>query len=104
MGLATLIGHRTAGAGVWLSDNNRLLDGGVARAAETGQFASDGSWLIEGVGVKPDIEVDNLPRATFLGGDAQLDAAVDHLRRLLSDKPVTRPAAPPLLPPSQRPR
>jgi C-terminal processing protease CtpA/Prc len=34
----------------------------MIRVAETGQFAClDGKWLIEGVGVTPDIEVDNLP-------------------------------------------
>jgi tricorn protease len=38
LGLAPLVGKRTAGAGVWLSDNNRLSDNGMARVAEMGQF------------------------------------------------------------------
>lgn len=93
--LGTLVGRRTAGAGVWLSDGNRLLDRGIVRAAETGQFALDGSWLIEGRGVTPDIDVDNPPRATHDGADAQLDAAVNHLLRKLAEQPLARPQAPP---------
>jgi tricorn protease len=93
--LGTLIGRRTAGAGIWLSDGNRLLDRGIMRAAETGQYALDGGWLIEGRGVTPDIDVDNPPRSTHEGGDAQLDAAVNHLLRQLAEQPLPRPVAPP---------
>jgi tricorn protease len=92
--LGALIGRRSSGAGVWLSDSNRLLDGGLMRAAENGQFALDGSWLIEGRGVVPDIDVDNPPRATAEGGDAQLDAAVAHLLQTLSASPIPKPVAP----------
>jgi tricorn protease len=101
--LGTLVGRRTAGAGVWLSDGNRLLDRGIARAAETGQFALDGSWLIEGRGVTPDIDVDNLPRDTHAGGDAQRDAAVNHLLRKLTEQPLARPVPPPPARPQFRP-
>ncbi|KPF44776.1 hypothetical protein IP80_17450 [beta proteobacterium AAP65] len=93
--LGTLVGRRTAGAGIWLSDGNRLLDRGIMRAAETGQYALDGSWLIEGRGVTPDIDVDNPPRSTHEGGDAQLDAAINHLLRQLAEQPLPRPVAPP---------
>ena len=95
LGLGALIGRRTAGAGVWLSDSNRLADGGLMRAAETGQFVPGDGWIIEGRGVEPDIEVDNPPRATAAGGDAQLDAAVDHLQRRLAEQPRPLPARPP---------
>jgi tricorn protease len=93
--LGALVGRRTAGAGVWLSDRNRLADNGLMRAAENAQFSLDGSWLIEGRGVAPDIEVDNPPRATFDGADAQLDAAIAHLQRRLIEQPITVPVAPP---------
>ncbi len=96
LGLATLIGKRSSGAGVWLSDRNRQSDGGMARAAETGQYAPDGTWLIEGTGVSPDIEVDNLPRATFNGEDAQLQAAIGHLKRQIASKPLTEAKQPPI--------
>jgi tricorn protease len=83
LGLAPLVGKRTAGAGVWLSDNNRLSDNGMARVAEMGQFnVEDGQWLIEGVGVSPDVVVDNLPHATYQGQDRQLEVALQLLEKL----------------------
>ena len=89
LGLAPLVGMRTAGAGVWLSDNNRLSDDGMARVAQNGQFnTADGHWLIEGVGVTPDVEVDNLPHATFTGQDRQLEVALDLLAQKLKAQPV----------------
>ncbi len=93
LGLATLVGKRTAGAGIWLTDSNRLVDGGQARAAERGQVSLDGAWLIEGKGVEPDVEVDNLPHATFKGDDAQLAAAIRVLEEKLAAKPVVEPPA-----------
>ncbi|MBC7665087.1 MAG: PD40 domain-containing protein [Caulobacter sp.] len=93
--LGTVVGMRTAGAGVWLDDDNRLSDGGIARAAQSVQVALDGARLIEGVGVVPDIEVDNLPHATFEGQDAQLDMAIKVLKdqRAASPWPVIPPYA-----------
>ena len=91
LGLGTVVGRRTAGAGVWLSDRNRLADGGIARAAEVGQFALDGAWLIEGRGVEPDVDVDNLPRESFDGKDAQLDRAIALLRESLAKDPLKKP-------------
>lgn len=93
--LATLIGKRPSAAGVWLTDGNRLADGGIARAAEQGQISLDGEWLIEGQGVTPDIDVDNPPHATFKGEDAQLAAAIRLLEERLSAKPVLAPLVTP---------
>jgi len=99
--LAPLIGTRTAGAGVWLSDGNALVDGGRARVAENPQFGLDGTWLVEAVGVSPDVEVDNLPHESFKGVDRQLDTAIDWLQRKLQAEPVRplRAGAIPPLPP-----
>ena len=97
--LGPLIGTQTAGAGVWLSDGNALVDRGRARVAEFPQYGMDGRWLVEGVGVVPDIAVDNLPHESFNGTDRQLDAALDWLRRKLDAEPVQplrRGAIPPL--------
>jgi tricorn protease len=98
LGLAPLVGKRTAGAGVWLSDNNRLSDNGMARVAEMGQFhTEDGQWLIEGVGVSPDVVVDNLPHATYQGQDRQLEVALEMLAKKLKEQPV-KPYAPQTIP------
>jgi tricorn protease len=93
LGLGKIIGKRTWGGEIWLSASNTLPDRGIATAAESGVFA-DGKWLIEGHGVDPDIVVDNLPHATFQGKDAQLDAAVAYLKKLIREKPITTPHAP----------
>jgi tricorn protease len=86
--LAPLVGKRTAGAGVWLSDGNGLSDNGMARVAEFTQYGADGQWLIEGVGVSPDVEVDNLPHETFEGRDRQLEVAIELLQKKLKEQPV----------------
>lgn len=88
LGLGKVIGTRTWGGEIWLSGNNFLVDQGIATAAETGVYGPDGTWLIEGHGVDPDIIVDNLPHATFKGEDAQLKAAIEHLKKLIADNPV----------------
>jgi tricorn protease len=98
LGIGPLIGMRTAGAGIWLSDRNRLLDKGMARVAEFPQFDRQGRWLIEGKGVAPDIEVDNPPYATAMGADAQLEAALAYLRERLQTEPIVQPA-PQAIPP-----
>lgn len=93
LGIAPLVGTRTAGAGVWLSDRNPLADRGMVRAAENAQYAIDGTWIVEGRGIAPDREVENLPHATFKGNDAQLEAAVGMLSETIARQPV-----PPLVP------
>jgi len=94
LGLGKVIGMRTWGGEIWLSGGNRLVDRGIASAAEDGVFGPERKWLIEGHGVDPDIVVDNLPHASFGGGDAQLDAAIGYLQRLIKEKPVEAPVAP----------
>lgn len=94
LGLGKVIGQRTWGGEIWLSSSNRLTDGGLARAPMNGVYGPEGEWLIEGHGVDPDIEVDNLPHATFKGEDAQLDAAVQYLLEEIKKDPRAVPAPP----------
>ena len=98
--LGTVIGKQTAGAGVWLSGRNRVVDNGIARVAEYPVFNMDGQWVVEGSGVKPDIEVSNPPHATYNGQDAQLEAAIEYLQNKLRDQPISEYQAKPL--PSSR--
>ncbi|GLH72678.1 tricorn protease [Geothrix limicola] len=91
LGLGPVVGRRTAGAGAWLTDSNLLADRGQIRAAEWAQYlGKDGSWIIEGVGVAPDVEVENLPKETYEGRDRQLETAI----KLLQDKLAKEPVAP----------
>lgn len=86
-----------------MSINNRLVDSGYASAAQTGVYGPERKWLIEGHGVDPDVVVDNLPHATFQGGDAQLDAAVGYLLEQIRKDPRSVPQ-PPDYPRKGRPR
>jgi len=94
LGLGQVIGMRTWGGEIWLSQSNILVDRGIASVAETGVYGPEGEWLIEGHGVDPDIVVDNLPCATFQGKDAQLEAAVKYLQEKIEKKPVEVPNHP----------
>jgi tricorn protease len=94
LGLGKVIGMRTWGGEIWLSSDNRMVDNGIASAAEMGVFGPEGKWLIEGRGVEPDIVVDNLPFETFKGKDAQLAAAIEELKKQIKEQPVEAPKVP----------
>uniref|UniRef100_UPI0037C89DBB S41 family peptidase n=1 Tax=Luteitalea sp. TaxID=2004800 RepID=UPI0037C89DBB len=103
LGLGVVIGTRTWGGEIWGSGSSGLLDRGIASVPDTGVFGTDGTWLIEGRGVEPDLVVDNLPRATWEGDDAQLDAAVAWLRARIAAAPVP-PIVTPTYPDKRAPR
>jgi tricorn protease len=95
LGLGPVIGARTWGGEIWLSSSNRLSDGGLARAPMTGVYGPEGEWLIEQIGVVPDIEIVNMPHATFNGEDEQLDTAIDYLLEEIRLDPRPVPDPPP---------
>ena len=94
LGLGKVIGTRTWGGEIWLTSSNRLVDGGIATAAEFGVYGPEQIWLIEGHGVEPDIVVDNLPHETFRGRDAQLERAIQFLQEQIEKDPRPVPAPP----------
>lgn len=94
LGLGPILGARTWGGEIWLSGVNTLSDGGIARAPMSGVYGEEGKWLVEQEGVIPDIIVDNLPHATFMGQDAQLDAAIAYLQKKIAEDPRPVPKAP----------
>jgi len=100
LGLGVLIGKRTWGGGIWGSSENHLVDGGIAAAPQWGTFNENYDWGggVEMTGVEPDIEVDNDPRTTFDGSDAQLERAISELKEWLAKEPV-----PPYQTPPKRP-
>lgn len=103
LGLGVLIGTRTSGAGLSVDNSLQLSDGGKTRIGEAAPFvmSKDGPrWIVEGDGVEPDLVVDNLPHASFMGSDAQLSTAVT----LLAKKNSASPAAPGVPPIPQRTR
>lgn len=96
-GLGTLIGKRSWGGVVGISNRGGLIDGGGVSVPEFGMVNLKGEWVIEGYGVDPDIEVENDPKSVIAGRDPQLERAVDEVLKKINAnpvKPLTRPAAP----------
>ena len=77
MGLGKLIGKRTWGGVIGIRGSLPFLDGGYLNKPEFANFGRDGSWILEGVGMEPDIEIDNNPGLEFEGIDAQLLKAIE---------------------------
>ncbi len=92
--LAPVIGMRTWGGAIGIEAHQDLLDGGTVTPPQFGLYGLDRRWLIEGVGVVPDIEVQNMPGDVLRGKDAQLDAAIEHLMKQVREKPFELPPPP----------
>ena len=94
-GLGLLIGKRTWGGVVGISGIGGLLDGGVAFVPIQGTNDTDGSWIIEGHGVDPDIEVANDPQSMIAGRDLQLERAIAEVMAEMEREPMKLPSRPP---------
>ena len=93
-GLGPLIGKRSWGGVVGITNHGQLIDGGTVNVPQFGTNAVDGGWVIEGIGVEPDIVVENDPKSVIAGRDPQLERAVDEILRLIDDDPRTLPQRP----------
>jgi tricorn protease len=96
-GLGKLIGTRTWGGLVGMSDNAGLVDGGYIAVPRFGIFDENGQWIIEGTGVSPDIEVVDRPEQLAKGIDPCIEKAVEVLLKQLQEnlvKKVNAPAPP----------
>ena len=93
-GLGTLVGKRSWGGVVGISNRGGLIDGGTVNVPEFGMINVKGEWVIEGYGVDPDIEVENDPRSVIAGKDPQLEKAVEEVMRKISANPMKLPSRP----------
>ena len=94
--LGKLIGKRTWGGVVGIRGSLPLLDGGQLMKPEFAPFGTDGkNWIIEGIGVEPDIYVDNDPAKEYAGIDEQLNKAIEVIMEELKTKEVKLPPIPP---------
>ncbi|MEK7704139.1 MAG: S41 family peptidase, partial [Myxococcota bacterium] len=96
-GLGPLIGKRTWGGVIGITEHGPLIDGGDVYVPEFGTAGADGQWIIEGHGVEPDIEVDNDPVSVIEGRDPQLERGIEEVMARMAAAPKklpTRPAAP----------
>ena len=93
-GLGPLVGRRSWGGVVGISNTGPLIDGGAISVPLSGMANRDGKWIIEGHGVDPDIDVENDPKSVIEGKDPQLERAVAEVLKKIQAHPVTLPSKP----------
>jgi tricorn protease len=92
-----LIGTRTWGGLVNASVPYPLVDGGTITAPAQAVFGPDG-FIVEGMGVPPDIEVIESSRAVMEGRDPQLERAVEEALKLVATSTVEAAKTPSAFP------
>ncbi len=92
--LAPVLGMRTWGGAVGIELHQPLVDGGGTTPPQFGSIGINGQWAIEGVGVIPDIEVQNMPGDMLRGKDAQLETGVQYVLDQLREDPMELPSVP----------
>ena len=92
--LGPLIGKRSWGGVVGISSRGPLLDGGTVFVPLQATNDTDGSYIIEGHGVDPDIVIDNDPQSVIEGKDPQLERGVQEVLRMMAENPMKLPARP----------
>jgi tricorn protease len=95
MKIGPLIGTKTWGGLVGTWDTPLFVDGGRMVAPRGGFYDINGQWAVEGVGVSPDIEVQQIPAKLIKGGDPQLERGVEEVLKLLKTQSVEIKPEPP---------
>ncbi len=93
-GLGPLIGKRSWGGVVGITNRGTLIDGGTVYVPEFGTNDVDGNWIIEGHGVDPDIEVDFNARDYLEGRDPQLERGIQEVLARIEAEPRKLPSRP----------
>jgi tricorn protease len=92
--VGTLVGTRTWGGLVGILGFPEFLDGGGVTAPNVGIWTKDG-FVVENVGVAPDIEIEQTPAEIIKGRDPQLEKAIEVALEELKKNPQTDPTRPP---------
>lgn len=92
--LGKLIGKRTWGGLVGTLGFPNLMDGAYVSAPNLAIWTEDG-WIVENVGVPPDIEVEQWPEQVISGHDPQLEKAIEVIMDALKKDPPQRIKRPP---------
>jgi tricorn protease len=88
MKIGPLVGTKTWGGLVGTWDTPQFVDGGRMVAPRGGFYDVNGEWAVEGVGISPDIEVQQNPADVIKGRDPQLERAVEEALKLLKTQAV----------------
>ena len=93
-GLGKLVGRRTWGGLVGILGFPILMDGGYVSAPNLAIWSEDG-WVVENIGVPPDIEVEQWPAEVIAGHDPQLEKAIQVVMEELKKNPPKKLQRPP---------
>ncbi len=93
-GVGTLVGKRTWGGLVGTLGFPELMDGGMVTAPNLAIWTEEG-FIVENVGVAPDIEVEQWPADVISGKDPQLEKAIEVAMKELEKNPPAEPVRPP---------
>lgn len=83
MKIGPLVGTKTWGGLVGTWDTPPFVDGGTMIAPRGGFYDVNGQWAVEGVGISPDIAVEQTPADVIKGRDPQLERAVEEALKLV---------------------
>lgn len=93
--MGKLIGKRTWGGLVGNVGAPVLLDGGRVTAPNIAIWTEEEGWIVENVGIPPDIEVEQWPADVNAGRDPQLEKAIEVILEELKKNPPKQPKRPP---------
>lgn len=91
--VGTLVGKRTWGGLVGILGFPEFIDGGSVTAPNVAIWTKDG-FIVENVGIAPDIEVEQMPAEVINGKDPQLDKAIEVAMKELAKNPPEEPVRP----------
>jgi len=92
--VGTMVGKTTWGGLVGTLGFPELMDGGYVTAPNVAIWTKDG-FIIENVGVHPDIEVEQTPAELIKGRDPQLEKAIEVVMEQLEQNPPEEYVRPP---------
>ncbi len=93
-GLGPLIGQRTWGGVIGITDHGPVLDGGSVFVPQFGYANASGQYDVEGTGVAPDIPVENGPVDLLEGRDPQLERGIAEVMGRIRSEPPRIPPRP----------
>jgi tricorn protease len=95
LGLGTVVGTRTWGGLIGITNIIPLTDGGMVTQSNVGFANLKRQWVVENVGAVPDVVVDNDPSSVVAGKDPQLEKAIEVIMQKLKESPQPKFTPPP---------
>ncbi|NQV02227.1 MAG: PD40 domain-containing protein [Bacteroidia bacterium] len=95
LNLGKLVGTRTWGGVIGIRGSLPFIDGGSLWKPEFANYDfKENKWAMEGVGVEPDVWIDNDPAKEYAGEDQQLNKAIELIMIELENWPEELPEVP----------